>query len=98
MDNEQKDMYPVKFNIEVLITNGEEVGKVTYGSNFQRPTHPRMLEVLKECEEAAKEHGYRVMTRQEAVGYVLAELTGGVNLSIPSAGKDETWYGVQDNG
>jgi hypothetical protein len=83
--------YPMAVQLNVYITDGEQVGSVNYGFPFGRyPTDETMGEVLDKVKSALPD-GFRLMNRAESTMHYLREERGyrGPNMIIP---RDGDWY------
>lgn len=82
-------MYPMTASLKIHITDGEQVGSVTYGGGHGKLyTESDMLKVLEEV-KACLPDGFRLMNRAESTMFYLREEKGyrGPNMVIPKSGK-----------
>lgn len=86
---DSRKRYPMQVNLEVYITDGENVGSVKYGFGFGRlPSDEEMGTVLQKTKSALPE-GFRLMNRAEATMHYIREERGyrGPNMVIPKEGQ-----------
>jgi hypothetical protein len=87
-------LYPVKNTVEVYITDGDQVGSVSYGMGMGRlPTDEEMPSILDKVKVMLPD-GFRLMTRHEATMHFLREEKGyrGPNLAPPALADGDEWF------
>lgn len=87
-------LYPISVDVKVHITDGKQVGVVTFTMGLHKlPTEANMPEVLEKV-TAALPDGFRLMSRHESTMYFLREEKGyrGPNLALPSLEEGEAWH------
>lgn len=80
--------YPMAVKLAVYITDGEQVGSVSYGFGFgSSPNDEDMVEVIEKVKNALPD-GFRLMNRAEATMHYFREERGyrGPNMVIPTTG------------
>lgn len=86
--------YPVKAGLEIYITDGQQVGSVTYGMGlYQLPTEQDMPEILEKVTSALPP-GFRLMSRHESMMHFLREERGyrGPNLALGALDAGDVWH------
>lgn len=87
-------LYPVKVDIHLYITDGEQVGDINYVMPFSRlPTEADMPGVI-ETASAALPPGFRLMSRHEASMHFMREERGyrGPDLALPALDAGDEWH------